>query len=181
MNKKIAMVMALAAVVGVAGCAADNSGKGERGGKQGFHKAEFRGGEDRMQGKGGFPRGLERLNLSEEQKQKIQAILEANRPQQAANDTTRTQRMEQRDELVQAGQFDEAKARQMINERNQRHVEMELQHLKTQHAIFQVLTPAQQKQWQESQNKRAERSDRPGKPRQMPQQDRQAPQRRMAG
>ena len=160
MNKKIAMVMALAAVVGVAGCAADNSGKGERGSKQGFHKAEFRGGEDRMQGRGGFPRGLERLNLSEEQKQKIQAILEANRPQQAANSTTRTQRMEQRDELVQAGQFDEAKARQMINERNQRHVEMELQHLKTQHAIFQVLTPEQQKQWQEQRQARGERGGR---------------------
>ena len=80
--------------------------------------------------------------------------------------------------------FDEAAARRLIAEREQaraqfqqRHADFEMQQLKKRHAVFQALTPAQQKQWLESQSKRDERGDRPGKPRQMPQQERQAPQR----
>ncbi len=59
--------------------------------------------------------------------------------------------------------FDEAAARQMIVERQQErlqmereHAERELQMLKKRHAIYQVLTPAQQKQLQELQQRRME-------------------------
>ena len=63
--------------------------------------------------------------------------------------------------LMSNKNFDEAAARQMILERQQErmnmernHAEHELQMLKKRHAIFQVLTPTQQKQLQDEQQSR---------------------------
>ena len=155
--KKLAMMMALAAVVGTTAYAADNVNPGS---KPGVYQAK-RGGEARMDNREGLPRGFAKLNLSETQKQKIKAILDANQAQNAKNAPPHGARMAQHDELLTASTFDEAKARQMIQERQQRNADRELQHLKTQHAIFQVLTPEQQKQWQEQ--RRARGGDKGGR------------------
>lgn len=113
-----------------------------------------------------LPRGFDRLNLSEQQKARIYAIVEADRREyeehQHANHRQQSfqQRMQTRKEqerrLLSSKQFDEKTARQMIAERQQErlsvqrgHAERELRMLKKRHAIFQVLTPAQQKQYQQ--------------------------------
>lgn len=101
----------------------------------------------------GLPRGFERLNLSDAQKTKIKAIMDANRPAQPANAQAGQAEFEQRraaeQALISSKTFDEAKARQMITEQQQKHADMMLKNMKMRHDVFQVLTPAQQKQWQE--------------------------------
>lgn len=118
-----------------------------------------------------LPRGFDRLNLSEEQKAKIKAIVEADRQgKQAHHAQQREQRrqqfrqnaqtrLQQERALLGSKQFDEQAARKMIAERRQarladevQRTERELQMLKKRHAIFQVLTPAQQQQYQNMQD-----------------------------
>ena len=179
--KKITAIAA-AALLGIAGAAvaADSAANMQ----QPKQSREFKRGE--------LPRDLQALNLSAAQKTRIQAILQEGRPAQtelseAHRNPMRTQAQAHRaaeQSLMANKTFDEAAARRLIAEREQaraqfqqRHADFEMKKLKKRHAVFQVLTPAQQKQWLESQSKRDERGDRPGKPRQMPQQERQAPQR----
>lgn len=113
-----------------------------------------------------LPRGFEKLNLSDAQKAKIKAIVEADKPARAEKKdfTDFKQKMQARraaeQKLMNSPTFDEAAARQMIVERQQerlnmerKHAERELQMLKKRHAIFQVLTAEQQKQFQEEQQK----------------------------
>lgn len=179
--KKITAIAA-AALLGITGAAvaADSAANMQ----QPKQTREFKRGE--------LPRDLQALNLSATQKTRIQAILQEGRPAQtelseAQRNQMRAQAQAHRaaeQSLIANKTFDEAAARRLIAEREQaraqfqqRHADFEMQQLKKRHAVFQVLTPAQQKQWLESQSKRDERGDRPGKPRQMPQQERQAPQR----
>ena len=179
--KKITAIAA-AALLGIAGAAvaADSAANMQ----QPKQSREFKRGE--------LPRDLQALTLRGAQKTRIQAILQEGRPAQtelseAQRNQMRTQAQAHRaaeQSLMANKTFDEAAARRLIAEREQaraqfqqRHADFEMQQLKKRHAVFQVLTPAQQKQWLESQSKRDERGDRPGKPRQMPQQERQAPQR----
>lgn len=129
---------------------------------------EHRGGKMmREHKKSDLPRGFEQLNLTDAQKAKIKAIVEADQPAPKANrdDASFKQKMEARraaeQKLMSNKTFDEAAARQMIVERQQErlqmereHAERELQMLKKRHAIYQVLTPAQQKQLQELQQRR---------------------------
>ena len=179
--KKITAIAA-AALLGITGAAvaADSAANMQ----QPKQTREFKRGE--------LPRDLQALNLSAAQKTRIQAIMQEGRPAQtelseAQRNQMRAQAQAHRaaeQSLIANKTFDEAAARRLIAEREQaraqfqqRHADFEMQQLKKRHAVFQVLTPAQQKQWLESQSKRDERGDRPGKPRQMPQQERQAPQR----
>lgn len=116
--------------------------------------------------KSDLPRGFEKLNLTDAQKAKIKSIVESNKPTLKAkkDDASFRQKMEARrnaeQKLMSGKQFDEAAARQMIVERQQERLgmerefaERELQMLKKRHAIFQVLTAEQQKQFQEEQQK----------------------------
>ena len=168
--KKITAIAA-AALLGIAGAAvaADSAANMQ----QPKQSREFKRGE--------LPRDLQALNLSAAQKTRIQAIMQEGRP--ARNELSEAQRNQMRTQaqahraaeqnLLANKTFDEAAARRLIAEREQaraqfqqRHADFEMQQLKKRHAVFQVLTPAQQKQWQERQNKRAEL---PEKPRQAPQ------------
>lgn len=120
----------------------------------------------------GLPHGFESLSLSDAQKAKIKQIIEANRPVQPANHEQQRaqfqQKMQQRQmqeqALIRNKSFDEQAARAMIAERQQaraqmqaQHTEHELQLLKTRHAVFQVLTPAQQKQYLDNQKQHQQR------------------------
>lgn len=122
----------------------------------------------------GLPFGMEELNLTDAQKTKIKAIMEADRAERTQNrDSNKMAQMKQKMETYQnqeralmgSKNFDENAARRMIAERAQQraqeraemeknHADRELQMLKKRHAVFQVLTPAQQKQYQENQQKK---------------------------
>lgn len=120
--------------------------------------------------KNGVPFGMAELNLTEEQKSKIKSIVDADRAQQNQNRHSNQiaklkQNMQayrtQEQTLFANKNFDEAKARKMIAQRVQQRAELEkkyaereLQKLKKRHALFQVLTPQQQKQYQENQQKK---------------------------
>ena len=168
--KKITAIAA-AALLGITGAAvaADSAANMQ----QPKQTREFKRGE--------LPRDLQALNLSATQKTRIQAILQEGRPAQTELSEAQRNQMRAQAQAHRAAEqslmanktFDEAVARRLIAEREQaraqfqqRHADFEMQQLKKRHAVFQVLTPAQQKQWQERQNKRAEL---PEKPRQAPQ------------
>ena len=115
------------------------------------------------------------LNSTDEQKAKIQQIQadsraafkkkQENRKQEMADWKKRNEQYRaEQEKLVTSKNFDEHAARQLIEKRhqeqnklNQDRVEAELQHMKDRHAMFQVLTPAQQKQFLENKQKRQEK------------------------
>ncbi|MBF0804836.1 MULTISPECIES: Spy/CpxP family protein refolding chaperone [unclassified Neisseria] len=121
--------------------------------------------------KGGMAHGFKDLNLTEEQKTKIRAIMEEGRDNRAQQpESNRREALRQQidhyraaeQNLLQAPAFDEAAVRNLISLREQdreaqrrQHAELELQQLKKRHAVFQVLTPEQQQKWLEEQNKRS--------------------------
>lgn len=163
---KKAPAFATAALIGIsalslAACSSEHSPKRERGAHAG---KEFR--------KGGMERGFKDLNLSEEQKTKIRAIMEEGRSQNERRrhpDESVQGEQQRRAEAYRAAEqnllknpvFDEAAARNLIARRGQEMEarrrscdEAELQQLKKRHAVFQVLTPEQQQKWLEKQQKR---------------------------
>lgn len=122
----------------------------------------------------GLPHKFNQLKLTDKQKAEIKKIMEANRPEKPSKDTQAQrreqfkQKMEQRrqqeQKLMMSKTFDEQAARQMIAQRQQERAAMEreqaereLQMLKTRHAVFQVLTAEQQKQYLENQKQHQQR------------------------
>lgn len=109
---------------------------------------------------GGMPRIFYNLNLTAAQQTKIRAIIDAERPDpmmRGSREDVR-QRMlgirEQEERLLSAKNFDEQAARTVIEARRKEReaadrefAEHDLRRLKMHHAVFQVLTPAQQKQY----------------------------------
>lgn len=145
--------------------------------------------------KGDVPYGFNQLQLTAEQKAKIKKIMDENRPEKPKDDSQQQRRekfkqkieqqRQQEQELLSKKQFDEQVARKMIQQRQQEReafekekAERELQMLKTRHAVFQVLTPEQQKQYLENQKqhnkRRFQRTDNfmDGKAKQPPKHDR---------
>lgn len=142
------------------------------------HASQHREGKSKMHHhfkgkKSDLPRGFENLNLTDAQKAKIKAIVEADRetkptPRTKPNADIQAKmknHQEQMQQIMNSKTFNETAARQMIAERQaqhqqnriqmeREHAERELKMLKKRHAIYQVLTPAQQKQLQEQQQKR---------------------------
>ena len=106
--------------------------------------------------------GMARLNLSSSQKAQIEKIRNQYRPnetvqnQKSQHEAQMQQHRTQMNALLQSKTFDEPQARALIAQQQQWHAaqqqqraEFQLNRMKEQHAIFQVLTPAQQKQWLE--------------------------------
>lgn len=133
-------------------------------------------GQQRAEGR--LPRGFAELNLTDAQKTRIQAILAADRPAQQPNREARradfaqkaAERRQREQALMSAKTFDEQAARALIAERQQERAEManefaanELNMLKKRHAVFQVLTPAQQQQWLQQQSRRQAERGQDGK------------------
>lgn len=166
MKKLTALTVTLMMSAGVAMAAShiEHPNMGEHGGKPHHGKMHGKHGK-----KDGLPFGFSELNLTDAQKTQIKAIMESDRAQKPAKDENKMaqfkQKMEAKREqeraLMSSKTFDEAAARRMIAERQQerieqqnQHAERELQMLKKRHAVYQVLTPAQQKQLQENQQKK---------------------------
>ncbi len=160
--KKYTALLALAAVLGLGACAAEGGKQGRDGRHQphGEMRGEMRGKRD------GLPRGMDKLNLSDAQKQQIQQIFAAER-QQAQNarpdDAAREQYRAQREAITSGTSFDEARARNLIGQEQAVHAEREISRLRTEHAVWQVLTPEQREQWKQMRERRApqERGSRP--------------------
>ena len=160
--KKLIALAAIAATVGLTACASDRHDKGGRDGEhrhgagKGFHG-------EHKQGRDGLPRGFDRLNLSDAQKQQIQTILDNNRSQAAQNQEARRAEFEQQraaeQALVSGATFNENAARQMIAGQQQRHADMALQQMRVRHQLFQVLTPEQRQQLQQMQQERGSRGN----------------------
>ena len=93
---------------------------------------------------GGFPPHiLDQLNLTDAQKQQIAALeTAAQTASQTYFDQIRTAD-DQLHALITAGTFDEAQARQILNTKAQASVELELIHLRTDAAIYNLLTTEQ--------------------------------------
>lgn len=166
MKKLTALTVALMMSAGVAMAASHvEHPHGEHGGKP--HHGKMHGKHHKGK-KDGLPFGFAELNLTDAQKTQIKAIMEADRAQKPAKDEKMAefkrkmdaQRQQERT-LMSNKNFDEAAARKMIAERDQAREqqrqernERELQMLKKRHAVFQILTPEQQKQLQENQQKK---------------------------
>ena len=99
----------------------------------------------------GMQRMLRKLDLTDAQKEQVNAIVEkykADRPERP----TKEQRAAHRTEmlaLVTSSSFDEAKATEMAEAQHQKKLQGMLSHLKMQNEIYQLLTPEQQVQFQE--------------------------------
>ncbi|WP_037588624.1 Spy/CpxP family protein refolding chaperone [Stenoxybacter acetivorans] len=90
---------------------------------------------------------LENINLSSSQKTQIQQIREQYRQSTEKRESAKNQQQqlsEQKDDLLKDKTFNEPKARTLVQAINQQRDAIELQRLKQEHAIFQVLTPQQQ-------------------------------------
>ncbi|WP_137223630.1 Spy/CpxP family protein refolding chaperone [Shewanella sp. MEBiC00475] len=102
---------------------------------------------DRHHGpKDGMHKMLRKLDLTDEQKAKVEAIFDkyqAKRPERP----TKEQRSEHRAEmlaLITSTSIDEAKATKMAEAQQQQRLQGMLTHLKMQNEIYQLLTPEQQ-------------------------------------
>lgn len=105
-------------------------------------------------------RQWEALNLSAAQKTQIEKIEQQYRQAQPSREQMQQQGQawqQQHNQLLQNRTFNEAQARQLIQQRQQQRTEMELQRLRKQHAVFQVLNSQQQQQWLQ------QRAQHPGK------------------
>lgn len=166
MKKLTALTIALMMSAGVA-VAANHAeqhhpmGGGHGGKMHGQFKKQFK--------KDGLPFGFAELNLSDAQKAEIKRIMEADRSNESQKNDNKMAEFKQKMDaqrkqeraLMSGKNFDEAAARQMIAERQQERMtqqnqraERELKMLKKRHAIFQVLTAEQQKQYQANQEKK---------------------------
>lgn len=100
------------------------------------------------------PRFLHGLNLTEVQRDKIFNILHAQAP--AMRDQFKQVRKSHQalDALISAPQFDENKARQLSGDQAKALAALSLMRARTDHEIFQVLTPEQQQQVKQRQAQR---------------------------
>ncbi|MFT6978072.1 MAG: protein CpxP [Shewanella psychromarinicola] len=104
--------------------------------------------------KGGMHKMMHMLDLTAAQKTDVKAIMQkykANRPERP----TKEQRAEHRTEmlaLITTAGFDEAKATEMAEMQQQKHLQKMLTHLKMQNEIYQLLTPEQQQTFQDKFN-----------------------------
>lgn len=89
---------------------------------------------------------LRMLRLTDEQRARIRALQEAARPALEALRQPDEAYRQGRHALLQATPFQPAAARQLALRDNERHLQLQVKRLELQHAIYHVLTPAQQAQ-----------------------------------
>lgn len=116
-------------------------------------------------GRGGFglqPRVLEQLNLTDAQKEQIAAIQAASREAGKENFDQVRAADEQLRTMVESGNFDETQARTILNAKAQAMTEAEIARLRTDAAIFKVLTAEQKTQLEQLKQQRPEPPQRGG-------------------
>lgn len=119
-------------------------------------KGEWR---QKMAGAGQHGQLWQQLNLTDQQRQQIRELMQAHR---AAKPTAQREAMQA---LLDAPQFDEQAARDLLAQRAAQREQRQLAGLKLQHEIRQLLTSEQREQLQQLQQQRhSKRHDKAGKP-----------------
>lgn len=101
--------------------------------------------------KDGMHKMLRKLDLTDAQKEQVKAVVEkykADRPEKPTEEQRAAHRAEMLT-LITGASFDEAKATEMAESKQQMHLQRMLTHLKMQNEIYQLLTPEQQEKFQE--------------------------------
>lgn len=137
-----------------------NGGQFPKGGGRGFHPSN-----DRMGG-GIPPHVLEKLNLTDAQKEQIKTLEESARAASKDNFDKIKSFDEQIKTSLDSGTFDENQIRQILNNKAQIMTEMQISRLKTEFAIKNILTAEQKAQLETLKQQRPEmpRGFRPGMP-----------------
>ncbi|MCE2572332.1 Spy/CpxP family protein refolding chaperone [Motilimonas eburnea] len=96
--------------------------------------------------RGGMKQIMTQLDLSDAQQQQVRDIMQQMKGSmdRASRQAMRAEHQAERLALLTAPEFDEAKAKDMIERHQATMTERKLQMLRTQHEIYQVLTPEQQ-------------------------------------
>lgn len=110
------------------------------------------------EGRGGglHPGTLERLDLTDEQKQQIEAIHAASREASKANFDKMRGFDEQLRKAIEGGNFDEAQTRQILTEKAQVQIELEISRLRADAAVLKILTAEQKAQLEQLKQERRE-------------------------
>lgn len=102
------------------------------------------------------PRMLEQLNLTDAQKEQIQAIETASRDASKENFDKMRGYDEQLRKIVEGGAFNEEQARQILNQKSQMMTEMEIVRLRADAAVYKILTAEQKAQLEQLKQQRPE-------------------------
>ncbi|WP_434950009.1 Spy/CpxP family protein refolding chaperone [Shewanella sp. HL-SH4] len=104
--------------------------------------------------KGGMHKMLRKLDLTDAQKVQVKAIYEkyqANRPERPTKEQRAAHKADMLALITTAG-FDDVKATEMVEAKQQMHLQKTLTHMKMQNEIYQLLTPEQQQKFQDKFN-----------------------------
>ncbi|MFO6424940.1 Spy/CpxP family protein refolding chaperone [Motilimonas sp. KMU-193] len=101
--------------------------------------------------RGGMQKIITQLDLTDAQQQQVRDIMQQMKGNvdRESRQALRAQHQAERLAILSAPEFDEAKAKNMIASHQATMVEKKLQMLRTQHQVFQVLTPQQQAKFAE--------------------------------
>lgn len=107
--------------------------------------------------RGGFnPRMFEELNLSDEQKTQIKTLMDNARTASEQYHEKIRSSHDQMKSIIEASAFNEEQARQILNAKAQAETEIEIIHLRTESAIYKLLTVEQKTQLEQLKQKRPE-------------------------
>lgn len=112
-------------------------------------------------GKGHFGMfGLRGLDLTDAQKTEIKALMDQHRSSMSRPDKeTRAAHRAEMQALMTSGNFDEAKAKEIIEQRQQVREQHMLERMKLHNQIYNLLTPEQQAKFKERMDRRGERPE----------------------
>ena len=103
-------------------------------------------------------RAMKQLSLTDQQKDQVKAIIEAAKQQFDGEKGTRKQARQQLEALTNtSASFDETKARELIAQQQQAHMERQIAHLKAKHDIWNILTDEQKAKLEELKENHKER------------------------
>lgn len=117
------------------------AGQHKHGGSDGYHSMEMRG------HKGGMMKMFRGLDLTDQQKTDIKALVKAHKEAMQEKRPTDEERLAKRTEmkeLITAASFDESRALELIAAKQVKHQQSMVERMKLQNTIYNMLTPEQQ-------------------------------------
>jgi len=172
---KASLLALIAGTTLMAGAVQAGDGYGDcphRDGDRGYHHMKGERGYHHMKGERGYHHhmkgdkghfgmyGLRGLDLTDAQKTEIQALMEQHRSSMSRPDKeTRAAHRAEMQALMTSGNFDEAKAKEIIEQRQQVREQHMLERMKLHNQIYNLLTPEQQAKFKERMDRRGERPE----------------------
>lgn len=130
------------------------AGQHKHGGSDGYHSMEMRG------HKGGMMKMFKRLDLTDQQKTDIKALITAHKEAMQETRPTDEERLAKRTEmkeLITAASFDESRALEIIATKQVKHQQSMVERMKLQNTIYNMLTAEQKAELNEKMEEFAER------------------------